>query len=110
MHTVMKIYRILCLVAALGIAQLAQAKLPFPNDVFGRIEATLDFCAQANPEAAQKYQEGKKQIARDVPEQEVAEARATTEYKDAYESISAQLGEAPRDQAVEACKAAVEDK
>jgi len=106
----MKTSRILCLAGAIVFPLLAQAKLPFPNDVFGRLEGTLDFCAQANPEAAQKYQEGKKLIVRDVPEQEVTEARSTEEYKDAYESTSAQLGEVPKDQAVAACKASLEDK
>jgi hypothetical protein len=86
-------------------------RLSFPyHDIYGRIEATFDFCAQANPQAAPQYQERKKAMVEDAPEQEVAEARSTDEYKDAYESTSAQLGEAPKDQAVEACKAAVEEK
>jgi hypothetical protein len=104
----MKIYRILCLVAAIVIPQLALAKLPFSNDAFGKIEGTLDFCAQVDPQAAPKYQEQKKQIVRDVPEQEIVEARDTQEYKDAYEWISAELGKVPKDKAAKTCAASLE--
>jgi hypothetical protein len=104
----MKIHRILCLGAAIVLPQMALAKLPFSNDAFGRIEGTLDFCAQANPQAAQKYQEGKKQMVHDVPEKEVAEARKTQEYKDAYQWISGELAKQPQDKAVQACSAYLE--
>jgi len=33
----------------------------------------------------------------------VAEARKTTEYKEAYDSISEALGKVPKDQAVKSC-------
>jgi len=106
----MKIHRILCLVAAILIAELALAKLPFSNETFGRIDGILDFCAKANPDAAPQYQERKKAMIGDVPEKEVTEARGTKEYKDAYEGVSAQLGEVKKDQAVAACKAYLEGK
>ncbi|HYL13133.1 MAG TPA: hypothetical protein VEV41_08860 [Terriglobales bacterium] len=106
----MKIHRILCLVTAIVIPQLALAKLPFTSDAFGKVEGTLDFCAQLDRQAASKYQEQKKQIVRDVPEQEVAEARSTQEYKDAYEWVSAELGKVPKNKAVEACAASLEGK
>ena len=104
----MKLYRILCLVAAIVIPQLALAKLPFSNDAFGKIEGTLDFCAQVDPQAAPKYQEQKKQLVRDVSEQEVVEARATQEYKDAYEWITDELGKVPKDKAAKTCAASLE--
>ena len=101
----MKIHRILCLGAAFLIPQLALAELPFPNSAFGEIEGNLDFCAQVDPQSAQQYQEGKKQIVSGVPEKEVAEARESQDYKDAYESVSAELAKTPKDKAVEACSA-----
>jgi len=104
----MKVHRILCLGAALVIPQLALAKLPFANDIFGRIEGTLDFCVGANPKAAQKYQEGKKQLVRDVPPQEVADARKTKEYKDAYQLVKDEAAKMPKDKAAETCAAALE--
>jgi hypothetical protein len=106
----MRIYRMLFLAAAIMIAQMALAKLPFAIGEFGRTEGTLDFCAKVHPEAAPQYQERKKAMAGDVPEKELAEARGAKEYKDAYEEISAKLGEVQKDQAVAACKAYLEGK
>jgi hypothetical protein len=106
----MKIHRILCLATAIVIPQVALAKLPFTNDAFGKVEGTLDFCAQVDPQAAPKYREQKKQIVRDVPEQEVAEARSTQEYKDGYEWVSTELSKVPKNKAVEACAASLEGK
>jgi len=101
----MKIHRIVCLAAAIVVPQLALAKLPFSSEAFGKVEGTLDFCAQADPPAAPRYQEQKKHLVRDVPEQEVAEARSTQEYKDAYEWVSAEIGKQPKGKVVEACTA-----
>jgi hypothetical protein len=105
----MKVFRTLCLGAAVLIPQLALAKLPFPNDAFGRVEATLDTCAQADPVGAPKYQERKKALVKDVPEKEVAEARATQEYKDAYDATTTEIGKQPKDKVVEACTASLKD-
>jgi hypothetical protein len=104
----MKILRILCLGAAIVIPQLALAKLPLTNEAFGKLEGILDFCTQTNPQAASKYQERKKALVRDVPEKEVTEARESHEYRDAYEAVSAELSQMPKDKAVEACAASVE--
>lgn len=106
----MKIHRILFLLTTVVIPQLAQATLPFSNEVFGKIEGTFDYCARVDSQAASRYQERKKAMVRDVPEKEVAEARGTKEYKDAYESMSGELAKVPKDQAVAACKASLDDK
>jgi hypothetical protein len=47
-------------------------------------------------------------LARDVPEKEVAAARETTEYKEAYAWIGDELGKLPKDKAVKACAASLE--
>ena len=104
----MKIHRILCLGAALAVPQLVLAELPLPNDAFGKVEGTLDFCAQIDSGAAAKYQQQKQLLVRDVPEKEVAAARETTEYKEAYAWISDELGKLPKDKAVRACSASLE--
>jgi len=98
----MKIHRILCLFAVIALPQLAQATLP-PNSALGQVEGTLDFCAQVDPPSAAKYEERKKLLVQGQPENEVAEARKTTEYKEAYDSISEALGKVPKDQAVKSC-------
>lgn len=102
--------RVLCLSAALLVPQLAGAKLPLPNDSFGKIEGILDFCAKADPESASKYEERKKLIVDDATEKEVAEARKAQEYKDGYKGISEELAKAPIDKAASACSAYLEGK
>jgi len=106
----MKVYRIVCLVAGFLLPQVALAKLPFPNDAFGKVEATLDFCAQVDAHSAPKYQERKKALVKDVPQKEVDEARESQEYKEAYSWITDELGKAPKNQAVQACGAYLESK
>jgi len=106
----MKLHRILCLGAALVIPQLALAKLPLPNDALGKIEGTLDFCAQSDPQSASTYQQAKKAVVGDASEQEVAEARKTQEYKDGYQEISDQLAKVPKEKVVQACSAYLEGK
>ena len=101
----MRILRTLGLGAAILLPQLALAKLPFPNDAFGRIEATLESCTKADPAGAPKYQERKKALVKDVPEKELAEARASQEYKDAYDATTTEIGKQPKDKVVEACTA-----
>jgi hypothetical protein len=105
----MKILRTLGLGAAILLPQLALAKLPFSNDAFGRVEATLDSCTQADPAGAPKYQERKKALVKDVPEKEVAEARASQEYKDAYEVTTTEIGKQPKEKVAEACAASLKD-
>jgi hypothetical protein len=99
----MKIYRILCLGAAAIVAPLALANLPFTNEAFGKIEGTLDFCVQADPQATAEYEERKQLLVRDVPEKEMDEARQTQDYQDAHEWVSAALGKIPKAQAAKAC-------
>lgn len=104
----MRIDRIVVLTAAILLSHFALAKLPITNDVFGKSEGTLDFCAQVNPQEAAKYQERKKSLVRGVPEKEVADARKTQEYKTAYEWITGELAKAPKDQALAACNAVLQ--
>ena len=104
----MKIHRILFVCVVIMIPQLGNAKLPFTNDIFGKLEGTLDFCVKADPESAPKYREVAKLLVKDVPDKELAEARMTSEYKDSYEGIDTELAKVPKDQAIEACKASLE--
>src|SRR4029077_2284540 len=105
----MNIHRILCLLAVIVLPQLSLAKLP-PNSALGQVEGTLDFCAQVDPQSVGKYEERKKLLVQGEPEKEVAEARKTTEYKEAYDAIGEALGKVPKDQAVKACTSILESK
>jgi ABC-type taurine transport system substrate-binding protein len=105
----MKIHRLFCLSALLVLPNLALAKLP-PNSSLGQVEGTLDFCAQADPQSASKYQEFKKAMVEGEPEKDVAEARKSSEYKNSYDAISEALGKVPKDKAVKACTSFLEGK
>ena len=106
----MKVHRILCLGAAVVIPQLALAELPMPNDAFGKVEGTLDFCAQVDQESASTYQQAKKVAADDASEKEVAEARQTQGYRDGYQEVSDQLAKIPKEKVFKACAAYLEGK
>jgi hypothetical protein len=84
--------------------------MPLPNAAFGRIEGALDFCAQADTGNAAKYQEQKKVLVQGATDEEVAEARASQEYKDGYQASTDELGKQPKDQAKKTCAAALEGK
>jgi hypothetical protein len=106
----MKIKRILSVCVAITTPHLAMANLPFANDEFGKVETTLSFCAKLNPESAAKYQEIGKRYVGNAPEKELAEARKTPEYKEAYESNGALLADMPKERVVEACNAFLKAK
>lgn len=106
----MKIQRTFCFAATLLITQLAVAKMPFTNDIFGKEEGTLDYCARVDSPSAGKYQLKKKDLVKDVPENEVAEARKTEEYKAGYDWIDVELAKMPKDEIVSACAAALNSK
>jgi hypothetical protein len=99
----MKIGRVVCFGTVLILAPLALAKLPYSNEAFGRVEGTLDFCAQSDPQSAGKYQERKKSIVHGASEQELAEARGSQEYRDGYDFMTTELGKVPKEKVVEAC-------
>jgi len=106
----MKMNRILGFSVAVLISQFALAKVPYTNEVFGKLEGTLDFCAQLDAPSAEKYQERKKQLAKDATEAELAQVRESDEYKKSYDWISEELPKAPKQDALKACKAAQEAK
>jgi hypothetical protein len=106
----MKLEKALCLAVALLIPELALAKLPFSNELFGKVEGTLDFCAQVDTPKAEKYQEKKKLIVKGLPEKEVAEARESEDYKTAYATTLEEAGKGPQEEAIKSCSAALESK
>lgn len=106
----MRIQRMFYLVAAVLVAELALARMPFPNDVFGKVEGTLDYCARIDSQSAAKYEKRKKDLIKDVPEDEVAAARKTEDYKAGYEWISNQLLKMSKEETVSACAATLENK
>jgi hypothetical protein len=105
----MRVHRVLCLGAGLLLPQLVLAKLPFSNESFGTVEAMLDSCSKGDPAAAAKYEERKKALVANVPKKELTDARATTEYQDAYDATASEIGKQPKEKLVEACTAFLKD-
>jgi len=105
----MKIHRILCLAAVLVLPQLSVAKLP-PSSALAQVESTLDFCAKNDPQSAGKYEERKKLLVQGEPEKDVAEARQTPEYKEAYDAINVDLGKVEKAKVTKACTSFLQGK
>ena len=47
---------------------------------------------------------------KDATEKEVAEARQSQQYKDAYDAVGTELGKEPKEKATSACAASLEGK
>ncbi len=104
----MKLFRIAVLSAMVALAPLALAKLPVPNGLLGKVEGALDFCAQADPQSAAKYQGKKKAFVQGASDNEVAEARASKEYKEGYDSAGDEMSKQSKDESKKTCAAALE--
>jgi uncharacterized protein YycO len=103
----MKMKSFLSFLAALMLCAIAFAKMPFSNDMFGRVESTLDQCAQIDKSSGEKYAAKKKQLVKDATAEEIEAARNTDEYKTAYKEMSEQLAQMSKDDVMQACTAAL---
>lgn len=106
----MKIVRVICLSGVLVLTSVAFAKLALPNDIFGKIEGGLDACAKVDPQSASKYAGKKKELTQGATDQELAEARATDEYKQGYAAGTDEIEKQSKDQAKKTCAGALESK
>jgi len=99
----MKMRQILMVGLALPAMQPAHADVPFTSHSLGMVESTLAFCAESDAQAATKYQERAVLMVRAIPATELARARDSAEYKEAYSSIAATLAGLPKDQVKQTC-------
>ncbi len=106
----MRIPRIACISAVLILAPLVLAKLPVPNEILGKVEGALDFCAQANPQSADKYRAKKKVFVQGATDEELGEARVSQGYKDGHQSATEEMSKQPKDEAKKSCAAALAGK
>jgi hypothetical protein len=104
----MKIATVLLVTSAAALPQIAAAELPFTPQSLGTVQGTIDFCAKVRPDAAHRYQEFAKHLVNDVSREDIAKARATGEYHEAYEAITRTLSEAPKREGTESCAAFLE--
>jgi hypothetical protein len=66
-------------------------------------EATLDFCAQADPKSADQYWQQAKRLLQGVPEKTAAEIRSSADYRQAYDSATQMIGKVAKEDALRAC-------
>ena len=106
----MKMVRVVGLAGMLVLTSFAFAKLALPNDIFGKVEGALDACAKVDPQSASKYAAKKKELTEGATPQEVAEARASDEYKQGYAAGTDEIEKQPKDEAKKSCSQALESK
>ena len=106
----MKMFRVVCLAAAIVMPSLAMAELPFSKQGLGQVEATIDYCSKVNPQEAQKFKDYGKRLIKGFPGAEVEEARKSEEYQKTYKSMTEELGKVSKDEAVKACSGLLEEK
>lgn len=105
----MKLYPVLGLAAIVSIPQLVLAEPPVPPKALGSVEATIDFCSRVDSKSADKYKEWGKLLVRDMSEKGLAEVRGSSEYKETYDALSAELERLPKEKAVDACRASLKE-
>jgi hypothetical protein len=105
----MKLSYICCLAALVAVPRQFAAMPPLPPGALGQLEASVSFCTQADGKFADKYRALGKKLIADMSEQDVAQARASTEYKDGFNAITTELKKLPADKAVESCRESLKD-
>jgi hypothetical protein len=107
----LRFYRLLiCCAGAVSLNALA-ADLPSVSpSVLATAEATTDFCAKANPPAADRYREQARPLLRGVSKDQVAEIRASTEYRRAYDSTTELIAKGSQEDALQACVDSLETR
>jgi hypothetical protein len=90
--------------AALALAHLVRAdETALSAPALAAAEATLDFCAQADPKSADRYWQQAELLLGGVPEKMAAEIRKSDEYRRAYVSASQMIGKVAKQDALRAC-------
>jgi len=100
----LKSHRAVTLCVAATLAHMALAGEPVLSaPALGTTEATLDFCAKADPKSADGYWQQGKLLLQGVPEKTAAEVRKSDEYRQAYDSTAEMIGKVPEQDAMRAC-------
>lgn len=98
-----RILSVFCLSTVLAVPQVFAAELPAPA-ALGQVESLLDSCSKANPESAPDYKKQRERLVQGVSDKDLAELRASDDYKGAYKEISDRFEKVSNDEAVNACK------
>jgi hypothetical protein len=100
--------RVLGASGMLLLVQPAGATEPVPvpsGQALGTAEALLNYCSKVDSAAAGRYQERLKMVVQDAGEQALAKIRQGNEYRQAYDAMTARVGQVDQDNARRACAA-----
>jgi hypothetical protein len=98
-----RILSLVWLCTALAVPQVFAAELPAPA-ALGQVESLLDSCSKANPQSAPDYKKQRERLVQGVSDKDLAQLRASDDYKGAYKEITDRFEKASKDDAVKACK------
>jgi len=87
----------------LAVPQIFGDELP-PPAALAQLESLLDSCSEANPQSAPDYKKQRERLVQGVSDKDLAEVRASDEYKGAYKEISDRFEKASKAEAVKTCK------
>jgi hypothetical protein len=106
----MYVVRTICALSIIGLAPIAGADAPpsIAGGALGKIEATLSFCATVDAQGATAYEKTAQVFTQGMSAQRLTAVRATNEYRSAYDSTRADLDQVPKEQALKACKDAID--
>jgi len=77
---------LISLVCVLPTLALAEAEAPDAH-ALGLTEAILNYCSNADPSSAGKYQEQAKRLAHGANDETLAKVRNSDDYRKAYDSV-----------------------
>ena len=90
--------------AAAVLPALASADEPAVNvQALATTQAILDFCARANPKAAEQYAQQAQALLQGVSAREADELRKSDAYQQTYDSTAQMIGDVPEKEARRAC-------
>lgn len=84
---------------------LLAADVPGGKQALGQLDAIVNYCSSLDPALERAGQQRLKTITGKASAQELADARSTDEYHEAYDAMTAQLNGLEREQSAQQCKA-----
>jgi hypothetical protein len=105
----MKFSRIFFLAVIILFPQLTPAGPPIAPKQLGHLDAAVAYCVKVDSASADKYKEHGKKTVAGMTEKQLAAVRATSDYQETYDAITAELGKIPADKAVESCRAVLKE-
>ena len=79
--------------------------MPGGNQALGQLDAIVNYCSSLDPALQRAGQQRLSAITGKASAQELADARSSDEYREAYDAVTAQLNGLDREQSAQQCRA-----